>query len=100
VLLATVRADLLRHVTEGEALSHSALRSSLRDFVDDTLDSLAGRRPVGVPYRASDMTPDPAPEQCRYVPPNLGPKLQIAVFVRTHIANDHEHLGGPHCTGE
>jgi AcrR family transcriptional regulator len=38
VLLATVRADLLRHVTEGEGMSHSALRSSLRDFVDDTLD--------------------------------------------------------------
>jgi len=32
------RADLLRHVTEGEGMSHSALRSSLRDFVDDTLD--------------------------------------------------------------
>jgi hypothetical protein len=25
-------------VTEGEGMSHSALRSSLRDFVDDTLD--------------------------------------------------------------
>jgi hypothetical protein len=38
VLLATVRADLLRHVTEGEGMSHSAIRSSLRDFVDHTLD--------------------------------------------------------------
>ena len=36
-LLATVRADLLRHLVEGEGMSHSDIRSRLSDFVEHTL---------------------------------------------------------------
>ena len=37
-LLANVRADLLGHLVKGEGMSHSNIRSNLRDFVAHTLD--------------------------------------------------------------
>ena len=37
-LLANVRADLLGHLVKGEGMSHSNIRSNLREFVAHTLD--------------------------------------------------------------
>lgn len=37
VVLATVRADLLRQMVEGEGMSRSDLRSNLKDFIEYTL---------------------------------------------------------------
>ena len=37
LLLAAIRADLLRHLVKGEGMSHIDIRSSLRDFVALTL---------------------------------------------------------------
>jgi hypothetical protein len=37
-LLANIRADLLGHLVKGEGMSHSDIRSNLRDFVAHTLD--------------------------------------------------------------
>lgn len=37
-LLANLRADLLGYLVNGEGMSHSDIRSSLRDFVAHTLD--------------------------------------------------------------
>lgn len=37
ILLATVRADLLRHLVAVEARSHAEVRASLKDFVEHTL---------------------------------------------------------------
>jgi AcrR family transcriptional regulator len=37
-LLANIRADLLGHLVKGEGMSHSDIRSNLRDFVARSLD--------------------------------------------------------------
>ena len=50
VLLATVRADLLRHLAQAEGMSHGEIRLRLREFVQHTLlsaqDSAAGETSV------------------------------------------------------